>query len=157
MKRDDTIATILDTMTMTKRYMYASLLPATEAGGLSLAQLELLGTIRHLQPVPTKRLALQLHLTPGAISQLTDALEQAEFVERAADPVDRRVHTLRLTAKGEQKYQAIHKQRQALFRIVMQDMTDEELVGWLHVQQKIITSLKALSTAQSKQPKGENS
>jgi len=142
MQRDQTIATIMDNQTLLKRTMYASLQPAAEAAGLSPAQLELLTAISHLQPANSKRLAQQLQLTPGAISQLTDILEQLGYISRTTDPLDRRTHTVQLTVKGDETYTAIQHQRQRVFKSIMGDMTNEELHVWLTVQQKIIKKLQ---------------
>lgn len=48
------------------------------------------------------RLAGLLDVTKQAASQLADEAEAAGFVERFADPSDRRRRRLRLTARGEQ-------------------------------------------------------
>jgi DNA-binding MarR family transcriptional regulator len=142
MQRDQIIATILDNTTLLKRTMYACLQPAADAAGLSPAQLELLTAIQHTQPANTKQLARQLQLTPGAISQLTDVLEHLDYIARTVDPLDRRTHTLKLTAKGARHYASIQQQRAHLFKSIMGDMTDAELDVWQHIQQKILTKLQ---------------
>jgi DNA-binding MarR family transcriptional regulator len=50
-------------------------------------------------PTPTA-LAHTLGMPPTTLSAILKRLEQRELVRRARDPVDRRRHVLRLTAKG---------------------------------------------------------
>jgi DNA-binding MarR family transcriptional regulator len=51
-------------------------------------------------PAPMRAMAQALHCDASYVTQLTDRLEGAGLVERVADPTDRRVRQLRLTAKG---------------------------------------------------------
>ncbi|MFL5865181.1 MAG: MarR family winged helix-turn-helix transcriptional regulator [Solirubrobacteraceae bacterium] len=53
------------------------------------------------QPTIT-RLAEMLDVTKQSASGLADEAERAGFIERVADPADRRSRHLRLTSKGEQ-------------------------------------------------------
>lgn len=45
-------------------------------------------------------LAGRAQMTPQAMSELVDYLERHGYVERAADPADRRAKLIRITAKG---------------------------------------------------------
>lgn len=54
-------------------------------------------------PAPMRAMAQALHCDASYVTQLTDRLEGAGLVERVADPTDRRVRQLRLTAEGARK------------------------------------------------------
>ena len=57
---------------------------------------------------PMHELARQLEITPGAVSQLAQRMENKGYVERVTCEEDKRKNLVRLTPKGEQLYQA-HK------------------------------------------------
>jgi DNA-binding MarR family transcriptional regulator len=115
------------------------------------SQLELLFAIQYHEPVSFKHLAQQLYLTPSAISQLAEALEQHELITRTADAGDRRIQCLSVTSKGEQLLQQVKKHRQSLMGAIMESLTDEELAAWLRVQQKLLHHFQTqLTSEQSK-------
>jgi DNA-binding MarR family transcriptional regulator len=53
------------------------------------------------QPKPMGALADALHCDASNITWLVDRLEERGYVERRADPADRRVRTVGLTREGE--------------------------------------------------------
>jgi DNA-binding MarR family transcriptional regulator len=52
-------------------------------------------------PISQKELAARLHCNPSTVVDPTDRLEEGGFVVRQANPADRRVNTLIVTAKGK--------------------------------------------------------
>ena len=143
--RDELIRMLFETMDVAKRSMWAQMQAASKALPIPRAQIELLHAIRHTQPVSFKELAKQLQLTPGAISQLADGLEQQGFIERKADPNDRRIQCLLVTKSGDKILQDVAKKRRAIFEAVANELSDEELEVWVKVQQSIIKQFQALS------------
>lgn len=141
--REDIIKTIFENTSAIKRGMYNHLQTANQDCPISRTQLELLHTIKHRQPISFKKLAQQLYLTPGAVSQLADSLEQQHFISRQVDPQDRRIQSLSLTTKGEQTLAAMDERRKAVMGAVMQDLSTEELLVWARVQQKLITRFQS--------------
>lgn len=62
------------------------------------------------KPVMVSTLADAMHQSLPAISQRVTALEEKGFVERVADPADRRVTCLRITAEGRREMDAAFRQ-----------------------------------------------
>jgi DNA-binding MarR family transcriptional regulator len=67
---------------------------------VALGDLHALRLLRDLGTVPIGRLGSVLQLHPSSATNLVDRLEGAGLVERSADPSDRRVTLLRLTARA---------------------------------------------------------
>lgn len=70
--------------------------------GVALADVHALRALRDLGEVPINRLAASLDIRPSSATNLVDRLEGAGLVERCADSADRRVTTLRLTARARE-------------------------------------------------------
>lgn len=68
--------------------------------GVALGDVHALRVVRDLGEVPISRLGAALQIKPSSVTNLVDRLEGAGLVERAADPSDRRVTTLRLTTRA---------------------------------------------------------
>lgn len=63
-------------------------------------QFSVLRAIGFLEGQPQQAVAHRLHIPPSRMVALVDELEARGFLERHADPADRRVRTLHLTAAG---------------------------------------------------------
>ncbi len=141
--REELVSQLFENMDAMKRGMYSYFHALQKDFPVSRTQLELLTTISHLQPVSFKDLAQRLYLTPGAISQLVDGLATQSLILREQDPLDRRIQALRLSKKGNKLLQTLEKRRHTIMERVIQDLTTDELVAWLHVQQKMIAHFRA--------------
>jgi DNA-binding MarR family transcriptional regulator len=73
------------------------------AAGLSTAQVNALLTLEPGEAVSMRSLAARLDYDASNLSVLVDRLERHGAVERRADPGDRRVKALALTADGERQ------------------------------------------------------
>ena len=135
-RREAIIKRIFETSEAMKRGMYGHMLSYFQHLPVSRSQLEVLSAIKYMQPVSSKELANQLHLSPGAVSQSVDALEQDGYIVRKADAKDRRIQYLTLTPQSTQLLQDIDNQRKELLGRVMQELSLEELEVWLKVQSK---------------------
>jgi DNA-binding MarR family transcriptional regulator len=69
--------------------------------GLSPSLISALITIERKGPVTLGQLAALERVKPPSVTRMVAALEQAGLVRRAADPLDRRVARLSLTAEGK--------------------------------------------------------
>ncbi len=145
-KREELTRQLTETMQAMKRGMHAYQQAHAQDYPLSHAQAELLFTIRHSQPVSAKELATKLNMTPGAISQFVESIEQQGFLERHASQEDRRVQYLQLSAEGEALIHRFEQHRTRMMQTIIRDLTDEELEVWLRVQQKMIAFFKAQTT-----------
>jgi DNA-binding MarR family transcriptional regulator len=84
------------------------------AVGLSSSMVKVLLLMKPGDAVPMRSLATQLDYDASNFSTLVDRLEHRGIVERRADPADRRVRALALTAAGEQ-------QRATFWRSLVED------------------------------------
>ena len=66
---------------------------------LTLLQAQLLRILRQ-GPRPTGQLAAALHISPPAVTQLTDRLIRKGLIERQTSPTDRRAVLIALSTKG---------------------------------------------------------
>jgi DNA-binding MarR family transcriptional regulator len=70
--------------------------------GLSMAQLNILYTLKRCGEVPMSRLAEMLNVSLSNATGLIDRIEERGLVERSRVPEDRRIVLIRVTAAGEQ-------------------------------------------------------
>lgn len=138
MNRDTLMSKLFETMEVAKRSMHSRMQKQMADLPLSRPEWELLFTIQQRQPVGAKELSQILHVSPGAVSQLLEQLDNQGLVERTVDPQDRRRQSLHVAPAGEVLLKEMGKQRQAFMRDLMESMTDEELAVWLKIQQKLV-------------------
>lgn len=79
---------------------------------LTPAQYRALGALRH-GPMRLSALAEQLRIAPRSATEVADALQQRDLVERRPDLGDRRATLVRLTARGTEIAAAIRSSRDA--------------------------------------------
>lgn len=151
--RDQIVRELFDTMGAIKRVMTGHMTNLNREYPVSRSQLELLSAIHHAASISFKDLAGQLCLTPGAVSQLVEGLEQHHLVSRRVDPEDRRVQCLQLTGTGSKLLKSIEKHRTRMLSEIIEDLTDEELALWLGVQQKVLHRFQTEASLTAKQKK----
>lgn len=69
--------------------------------GVSVAEWAMLGELQSTRTTVPDRLAVNLGLTPGTISKLSDGLTDKGLIVRQENPTDGRTHTLALTSEGQ--------------------------------------------------------
>jgi DNA-binding MarR family transcriptional regulator len=69
--------------------------------GLTLPQFDVLATLRTGEGITQQELAARLLVTKGNVCGVLDRMESAKWVERRADPQDRRANRLYLTRQGK--------------------------------------------------------
>lgn len=106
------------------------------------SQLELLFTAAHHPGASLKELAKIMQLTPGAITQLVEALEIQGLVERQISAKDRRSSQLALTTKGNAEINALREIHKQLFQDMTSALTEDEIKSLLTIQSKMIITLK---------------
>ena len=141
--RAELIQKLFDNSEAAKRGMYQYTHGYFRNLPIARAPLEVLSAIKYLQPVSSKEIASQLSLTPGAVSQSVDTLDQEGYVVRTIDQGDRRIQHLALSKKGEELLTELDKRRYSMMEEITQDLTLEELRVWLKVQVKMASRLKA--------------
>ncbi len=74
--------------------------------GLTMAQLGVLMQLHYKRQVGISDVGERFGVSPAAASQLVEKLVQADFVERAEDPADRRVKLIQLSPSGKKLIEA---------------------------------------------------
>jgi DNA-binding MarR family transcriptional regulator len=146
MTRKELLQEIMSAQIETKHAMFSHFQHAFADTGLSPAPLQLLLTMMRCDKVSSKNLAGKLHLTPGAISQLVDGLEQSGFISREQDAKDRRVTYLSLSDSGKQKMRGLQEKRDHMVAEALTSLSDDDLKTFLKVQKKMLEYFKTKDT-----------
>jgi DNA-binding MarR family transcriptional regulator len=99
--------------------------------GLSMAQLNILYTLKRCGEMPMSRLAEMLNVSLSNATGLIDRIEERGFVERTRVPEDRRIVLIRVTADGERMLGEIDALSDELLRTVLErlDRSEQDAVG----------------------------
>lgn len=97
--RDAAIGAVLDAIVSIGRELASARKSPFEPARVTATQMDALFVLAHSRsPVTPGLLATRLGVTPGAVTQLVDALRHEGLVEQVAHPHDARSRLLRLTA-----------------------------------------------------------
>ncbi|HET9084161.1 MAG TPA: MarR family transcriptional regulator [Candidatus Limnocylindrales bacterium] len=97
--------------------------------GLSMAQLNILYTLKRCGEMPMSRLAEMLNVSLSNATGLIDRIEERGLVERTRVPEDRRIVLIRVTAAGEQLLRELDVLSDDLLRSVLGRLTPSELTA----------------------------
>ncbi|MGK4583895.1 MarR family winged helix-turn-helix transcriptional regulator [Kitasatospora sp. HPMI-4] len=106
---------LTDVITRLRRALRSSIRTEYPWESLPMAQVELLQTLA-AAPLRVGELAARQRLAPNTVSGLVGKLLEAGFVDRQADPGDRRTARIALTEAGHQQlrdWQRAHERRMA--------------------------------------------
>jgi DNA-binding MarR family transcriptional regulator len=140
--RSENLEDIYAISALTQRLMRAYMHQSHEELNLAPSEGQLLHFVAESQPVSFKDLAAAMHLTPGAITQLVDALVQAKYVTRTPSEQDRRMAVVALTPEGTRTINTMRRIKQELFAKVVANLSDEELSAFLAAQRKMLEYLE---------------
>jgi DNA-binding MarR family transcriptional regulator len=113
-----------------------------EPENISLTQMGLLFHLGAHQPATGRELSMALHLSPSAVAQLIDGLDQLGYITREAAPADKRIKYFGLSHAGQEKYAALESKRKQLFAHVTASLSDEELETMVVLQNKMTEQIK---------------
>jgi DNA-binding MarR family transcriptional regulator len=97
--------------------------------GLSMAQLNILYTLKRCGEMPMSRLAEMLNVSLSNATGLIDRIEERGLVERTRVPEDRRIVLIRVTAAGEQLLRDLDVLSDDLLRSVLGRLDRAELTA----------------------------
>lgn len=127
--RTDRIADVLTAVVGLSREVSTARPPFT-GRRLSRGRVDLLYVLAHHPgPVTPGRMASVLGVTPGAVTQLADALEADGLLVREAHPDDARSRILRLTTSAETDIAAFEEQVVAGITPRFATLTDRQLAS----------------------------
>ncbi len=110
--------------------------------GLPPAQAEALFCIWHDKKITVSNLAQSLTVTPGAATQLVEALVRLGLVEREADPTDKRVTKLRLSPAGQKNVRTMKQHKLVKITQVLSVLDDQELKTLTMLLKKVSQSVQ---------------
>ncbi|KFN43571.1 MarR family winged helix-turn-helix transcriptional regulator [Arenimonas oryziterrae] len=112
--------------------------------GLTRAQWRALSRIERAEGLSQKQLAEDLDLEPIAIGRVVDRLEIAGFIERRADPDDRRCWCLYLAPKSAEVMAGMKRISSVLREDVLEGIDADDLATTLRVLAKVKDTLNEL-------------
>lgn len=118
--------------------------------GLTRAQWRAIKVIHRHAAISQKALAELLEMEPIPVGRVIDRLQQAGFVERRADPQDRRVWRLYITAKAHGVLDAMEHIAAGLRDDVLAGIGDDELAACIATLERMKQNLLALEEIPAK-------
>lgn len=112
--------------------------------GLTRAQWRALSRIERAEGLTQAQLAEDLDLEPIAVGRVIDRLVQADFVERRADPDDRRCWRLHLAPKSSEVMAKMKRIASTLREDVLAEVGDEEFLRAMRVLATVKNTLSEL-------------
>ena len=97
--------------------------------GLSMAQLNILYTLKRCGEMPMSRLAEMLNVSLSNATGLIDRIEERGLVERSRVPEDRRIVLIRVTKAGEQLLRELDILSDDLLRSVLGRLSPVDLAA----------------------------
>jgi DNA-binding MarR family transcriptional regulator len=128
------------------RHLNRSLDETAASFGLTLTDWRLLGSLRGAGPdyrLPAGVIAEQLSLSPGAITQRLDGLEQAGYLRRIPDPDDRRVLQIELTPEGRTRWEEAVGVQAAKEQLIADALDEREKAALNDLLRKLMLSFAA--------------
>ena len=80
---------------------------AIAGSGLHPGHLAILGVLTDKGPLSQRQLGAESQIEKSSLVLFLDLLEGEGWLQRTADPTDRRAHLVKLTAKGKAKFAAL--------------------------------------------------
>lgn len=118
--------------------------------GLTRAQWRAIKVIHRQPGISQKALAELLEMEPIPVGRVIDRLQQAGFVERRADPADRRVWRLHTLDKAHGVLDDMEVIAAGLRDDALAGVSDAELAACVDVLERMKQNLLALEEASSK-------
>src|ERR1700733_10457033 len=118
--------------------------------GLTRAQWRALKRISYSEGMTQSALAEELDIEPIAIGRVIDRLEKAGFVERRADPADRRAWRLHLTARAHGVVDDMETISTELFRDAQKGISAADMKAVMATLSHMKQNLIALDDAEKK-------
>ena len=119
--------------------------------GLTRAQWRALKRVHHGEGITQNELAEFLEMEPIAVGRVIDRLQKAGFIERRADPTDRRCWRLHLLPKAHGVVDDMEQISSELFRQAQRGIAAADMKTMISVLARMKENLNALDRADEKQ------
>lgn len=100
-------------------------------GALSLIHLNVLAVLEAEGPLPMNRLAEALDVSDASATGIVGRMEQRGLVERRHATDDRRMVLVHVAGAGSEVFHQIAQRRRERLAAMLEELTDEELSGFL--------------------------
>jgi DNA-binding MarR family transcriptional regulator len=108
----------------------------TEGLGLTRTQVDILALLID-RPHTTSKLAEQLYLTQGAVTQTLDSLVRRDLVMRRPSQTDRRVCLLEISPSGRKLTDNLMCMRRERMQEFLDALTDDEVEALISINKKL--------------------
>ncbi|MEH7399677.1 MarR family transcriptional regulator [Gottfriedia acidiceleris] len=105
--------------------------------GVTATQFFVLMYLRKKESCKISEIAEMMGVKPSAVSFMIDRLEHNDFVYREHDKKDRRVVNIMLTDEGIKKLESVIKDRKEIFEGFLFNLSDEELLQFAKITEKL--------------------
>ncbi len=156
MDRTEAITEIITYISSIKRALQGRTYRCHDGTHLTSGQLGVLFGIKHHGPISAQDLATRLAVTAGAVSQTVESLLESNFIERTPRADSRRTFDLNLSDSGAQKLMEIELERYAMIEQTTTDLTDDELVLFVTLLQKILLAVQTDKNIHTAERSAEN-
>lgn len=137
MKRQELIEQLFSSTQAMQKAWKASFYAILGQVQLTPSQLALIFLIKEEQPINGRDLAVKMHISPSAVTQLLDSLDHAGYIQRDEDQADRRVSYIKLSELGASKVKQLEKRRKDYFISLAEALSDQELESMIKIQAKM--------------------
>lgn len=134
-KREQAINDLFKDFGMLKRAMLRGL--AHVKWDIPPAQKDMMFALSGHEGMKLKEIAASLSITPGAATQLTEALVREGLLERRADPYDRRIVRLHHSRRGMRRMHALYTAREHLAEQLFDGVSDAEIRAFHRIIKKM--------------------
>ncbi|MBI9034436.1 MAG: winged helix-turn-helix transcriptional regulator [Bacteroidales bacterium] len=103
-----------------------------------------LGYIYHNEGLTQIRLSELLGHNKVRVKRIVDILEEKKYVKRKSIKSDKRFNSLMITPSGKLDFDQLSKIASEVLNQSLQDLSEEEILAYLEVSNKISTNIKSL-------------
>lgn len=115
---------------------FKRLKPHLENAGLTFPQFLILELVDD-SGLMMKEIAERMHISLPAVTGFIDKLSNLDYVERIADPNDRRVSIIKMTSKGKVALDQIQNERAKSMKSVFSNFSEDELKQYMFLMHKL--------------------
>jgi len=109
---------------------------------ITIPQLRVLHLIRKEQRVSGRQLARELNVSPGAVVQLCDRLQEQGYVERVPDTDDRRVTWFQLTESARAMFEEVWQIRRSRLAPALARLSESDVENLVRMVGEVADALE---------------
>lgn len=99
-------------------------------------------TVSDSRGMKVSELSAQLQITPAAVTHMINSLEEEGFVERQADPSDRRIVLVKVTVKGQQLVDQLYAEHFQEIKALVEFLGEQDSQEFIRILSIVATYAK---------------